>query len=110
VAAEGVVMVALAYTHNLMVACAMFVLIGVGAGFGNVNVVTITQKHVTKDMLGRVMSLIVLAEVGLTPISNALSGVLADWNVAALFVLSGILLSATALLATTNPQIRAVES
>lgn len=110
VAGEGVALVALAYTQSLILACAMFVLVGFGAGFGNVNVITVTQKHVTKAMLGRVMSLIVLAEVGLTPISNALSGVLADWNVSALFVLSGILLSATALLATTNPQIRAVES
>lgn len=110
VALEGLVMVGVAYTSGLMIVCTLFVVIGFGAGFGNVTVITLTQKHVTKDMLGRVMSLIVLAEVGLTPISNALSGVLAEWNVTALFVAAGILLAAAALLATTNPQVRAVEN
>lgn len=109
VALEGVFLVGIAYTPLLPLACALLLLIGFGAGFGNVNVVTITQKHVTKDMLGRVMSLIVLAEVGLAPLSNALAGVLSDWNVTALFVASGVLLTITALLATTNPQMRAVE-
>jgi hypothetical protein len=52
------------------------------------------------------MSLIVLAEVGLVPISNAVAGMFADWNVTALFVMSGILLSATALLAVMNPNMR----
>jgi len=39
-------------------------------------------------------------EVGLTPVSNALAGLLADRNVTALFVLAGALLTVTALVST----------
>ena len=74
--AGGVFLVGVAHAVALLTACIPLVLIGVVAGFGNVNVVTLTQKNVSKAMMGRVMSLIVLAEVGLTPVSNALAGVL----------------------------------
>jgi hypothetical protein len=106
VAAQGVLIVGIAFSQSLFVVCALWGLIGLGAGFGNVSVITITQKRVSKDMMGRFMSLIVLAEVGLVPISNAVAGMFADWNVTALFVMSGILLSATALLAVMNPNMR----
>jgi hypothetical protein len=56
------------------------------------------------------MSVIVLAEVGLGPISNALAGILADLNLTVLFVLAGGLLTLTAVLAATNPDVRAAES
>jgi hypothetical protein len=69
-----------------------------------------TQKHITKEMIGRVMSVIVLAEVGLGPISNALAGALADLNLTALFVVAGGLLTLTAVLAALNREVRMVES
>ncbi len=110
VAAEGVFMIGVAHTPSLVIACGLFVLIGFGAGFGNVNVITLTQKSVSKDMMGRFMSLIVLAEVGLIPISNALAGILADINVTMMFVVAGALLTTTALLAATNPAMRPARS
>jgi len=106
VAAEGMFMVGVAYAPTLILACVLWLLIGFGAGFGSINFITLTQKRVAKDMLGRFMSLIVLTEVGLTPISNALAGVLADWNVTALFVVAGVLLSCITLLAATNSTLR----
>ncbi len=106
VAAEGVFMVGVGYAPTLILACILWLLIGFGAGFGSLNFITLTQKRVAKDMMGRFMSLIVLTEVGLTPISNALAGVLADWNVTALFVVAGVLLSCTALLAAMNSDLR----
>jgi MFS family permease len=109
VATEGVLLVGVGHASTLITACVLLVLIGCGAGFGNVNVITLTQKNVTKEMMGRVMSLIVLSEVGLTPISNALAGALADLSVTAMFVLAGGLLTLTAMLATLNPEVRAVE-
>jgi MFS family permease len=107
VAGEGVLMIGVAYAPTLPIACGLWLLIGLGAGFGNVTVITLTQTLVSKDMMGRFMSLIVLAEVGLTPVSNALAGLIADVNVTALFVLAGCLLSVTALLALTNRELRA---
>jgi MFS family permease len=107
VAGEGALMIGVAHAPTLPIACGLWLLIGFGAGFGNVTVITLTQTLVTKDMMGRFMSLVVLAEVGLTPVSNALAGLIADVNVTALFVLAGGLLSLTALLALTNRDLRA---
>jgi hypothetical protein len=109
VAVQGVLMVGVGYAATLYISCGLLALMGFGAGFGNITVITMTQKRVSRDMMGRFMSLIVLAEVGLTPISNAVAGMLADWNVTMLFVLAGSLLTLTALLAATNRTIRTGE-
>ncbi len=109
VALEGVLMVVIGCTSILVLTCGLWVVIGCGAGFGNVNAITMTQRHVLPQMMGRVMSLIVLAEVGLSPISNALAGVVGDFSVTGLFVGAGVLLSVVALLAALNPEMHAVE-
>jgi len=109
VAAEGVFMVGIGCVSSLALACGLWLLTGFGAGFGSLNLITLTQKRVAKPMMGRFMSLMALTEVGFTPISNALAGLLADWNVTALFVLAGALLTVTALLAAMNGNLRSGE-
>jgi hypothetical protein len=79
-------------------------------GFGSLNLITITQTRVVKPMMGRFMSLLALTEVGLVPISNALSGLLADWNATTLFLLAGVSLTVTGLLAAGNSRLRLHES
>jgi MFS family permease len=109
VALEGVLMVVIGCTSILVLTCGLWVVIGCGAGFGNVNAITLTQRYVPPAMMGRVMSLIVLAEVGLNPISNALAGMVGDLSVTALFVGAGSLLTLVALLAALNPEMHAVD-
>ena len=109
VSAEGVFMIGIGYASSLAITCILWLLTGFGAGFGSLNMITMTQKRVAKPMMGRFMSLIALTEVGFTPISNALAGLLADWNVTALFVLAGALLTVTALLAAMNGNLRSSE-
>jgi MFS family permease len=110
VSAEGMFMIGIGYSSSLAITCILWLLTGFGAGFGSLNLITMTQKRVAKPMMGRFMSLIALTEVGCTPISNALAGLLADWNVTALFVLAGALLTVTALLAAMNGNIRLSET
>lgn len=50
--------------------------VGIGNGVLNVTGITFLQRQTPKEMLGRMMSLIMLANVGLLPISQALSGAL----------------------------------
>jgi MFS family permease len=106
VATQGVFMVAIGFSQSLVLVCGLWLLIGCTAGFGSINFITLTQKRVNKAMMGRFMSLIALSEVGLAPISNAISGLIADVNVTALFTGAGILLSMTALLAVSNRLVR----
>ena len=102
VAAEGVLMIGIGFASSLAFACIFWLLTGFGAGFGSLNLITLTQTRVIKPMMGRFMSLLALTEVGLTPISNALAGLLADWNATMLFVLAGAFLTVTGLLAAMN--------
>jgi hypothetical protein len=110
VALQGVLMITIGFTPMLFAVCALWLLIGCGAGFGSVNAITLIQRNVPAEMMGRVMSLMVLAEVGLSPISNAIAGVLGDWNVTALFVGAGGLLTIVTLLAALNPEMHAVDT
>jgi hypothetical protein len=110
VAAEGVLMIGIGLTSSLAFACGLWLLTGFGAGFGSLNLITLTQTRVAKAMIGRFMSLLALTEVGLTPISNALAGLLTDWNVTALFVLAGAFLTVTGLLAAMNGNLRLSET
>lgn len=107
---EGVFMIGIGCAPTLLAACVLWVLIGCGAGFANVHVITITQQRVSPDMLGRFMSVIALAEVGMAPMSNAFAGMLAHWSVTGLFVLAGGLLALVATLASFNPDLRASEA
>ena len=109
VSAEGMFMIGIGYTSSLAITCILWLLTGFGAGFGSLNMITMTQKRVAKPMMGRFMSLIALTEVGFSPISNALAGFLADWNVTVLFILAGALLTVTALLAAMNGNLRSSE-
>ncbi|MBN1967150.1 MAG: MFS transporter [Anaerolineae bacterium] len=106
VATQGLFMVGIAFSQSLVLTCGLWLLIGCTAGFGSINFVTLTQKRVSKPMIGRFMSLIALAEVGLAPLSNAIAGVVADVNVTALFIGAGLLLTTTCLLAISNRTVR----
>ena len=59
---------------------------GAAAGFLNVHIVAWFQQRVDRQMRGRAMSVIMFAAVGLQPISLALAGIAATWNVAGMFL------------------------
>jgi MFS family permease len=62
---------------------------GIGTGVINTYGVSWLQRRTQPSMQGRVMSLVMLASVGLTPVSFAVSGVLAEVNPTLLFLIAG---------------------
>lgn len=66
-----------------------------GVGIVNVQFTTWIQMRVERAILGRVMSVLMFSAVGLIPVSYAISGFVAQWNLPALFVAAGVLLCAT---------------
>jgi hypothetical protein len=64
-----------------------------GACIGYVNIVAISwiQARVPTDLVGRVMSLVMLMSFGITPLSLGLAGALLDLDATALFLGSGVL-------------------
>jgi hypothetical protein len=60
------------------------------------------QRRVDHAMIGRVMSLVMLMGVGITPLSLAISGLLFDLNATLLFVGAGVLVLGTAIVVAAS--------
>jgi MFS family permease len=62
---------------------------GVGTGVVNTYGVSWLQRRTDPAMQGRVMSLVMLASMGLTPLAYAASGAIAEFNPTLLFLIAG---------------------
>jgi len=88
---------------------AVTAVIGVLGGFVNVTVYTWVQQRVPQAMLGRTMSIFMFVVMGLTPLSAAAAGWLANWlPLGVLFTGAGLFLAAAALLAWLLTPMRAL--
>ena len=92
VACFGLALGLMGMVNSTLVACVILLIVGVGNGVLEITVVTSIQRMTPKAMLGRVMSLILLAGVGLVPISQALSGAFIKLSLTGLFFGAGILM------------------
>jgi hypothetical protein len=82
---------------------------GVIGGFLQIFFMTWIQKRIPQDMLGRMMSVIIFANMGLAPISAALSGYIVEYvGLTVLFAGSGGLFATVAVLSMFSPSIRAM--
>ena len=82
-----------------MIAAVLFVM-GASAGVANVNISAWIMQRIDVTMRGRVSSVLMLASIGLTPISLAVTGLLIAWNVKAMFLLAaGMMLIVTSVAA-----------
>jgi len=82
----GLVIGALAFITSVWVGVALLAVLGVGNGYIAVVLMTLLQRITPAAMLGRVMSLVILAMLGVTPISTALAGAVIGLGAPALFV------------------------
>lgn len=83
---------------NVPVAFGLLAVIGVGAGFINVHVVSWLQGRTAEEMRGRVMSMVMLGSVGLAPLSYALAGLIVDIGpVPVMFAVAGAIVAVAAL-------------
>jgi len=85
---------------------ALMLLLGAGNGYVAILMFTWMQTNTPKDMLGRMMSMVMLAGNGLVPISQAISGAVITWNLEALFVSAGALIMLVALWAAMQPGLK----
>ncbi len=85
----GLVIGSLAFISSVWVGFVLLAALGVGNGYVAVVMMTLVQRMTPADMLGRVMSLVMLAMLGVTPLSTALSGAIIGLGPAVLFVGAG---------------------
>ncbi len=87
-------------------AAAVLFLTGLLMGYVQILFITWLQKRTPGQMMGRVMSLMMFASIGLQPISEAITGVIARVDPSILFVGGGILMTAITLVALISPALR----
>ncbi len=106
--AFGLVIAALAFITHTWVGFVMLLLMGLANGYAAIILITWMQLRTPRDMLGRMMGLLMFASNGLVPVSQALSGALSKWNMNALLVMAGALDVIVAVWTAFQPGLKAL--
>jgi MFS family permease len=78
------------------------------AAFLNVQLIAWFQQRVERAMMGRVMSVLMFASIGLMPFSLAAAGVAVKWSLPGTFLIAGIMVLLVTLLAATHRPVREI--
>ena len=108
--AFGVVLVSLGWITLTGIDFVLILILSVGNGYIVISIITWIQQRTPREMLGRIMGMLMLATIGLVPLSQALSGAVIRWNLTGLFVLGGGLVLLTALWVAFQPAFKALSS
>jgi MFS family permease len=106
---ESAGIVAMPFCNQLWLLAIVMVLIGICGGIANVSMMAWIQGHIDHALMGRVMSVIMFAAVGLMPVSLALAGLVAEGHVTGMFTVAGVLMMLTALIAALSPATRHID-
>jgi MFS family permease len=95
--------------HSLGALAALLFGMSAATGFMNVQVISWFQQRIESEMLGRVMSVLIFAAVGLMPFSLAASGVAVQWSLPGMFAVAGFAVLAVTAAATLHRPVREIE-
>jgi hypothetical protein len=104
----GLGMVGVGLVPSLLDAAVLMGVTGIGTGVINTYAISWLQRRTDPGMVGRVMSLIMLASQGLTPIGYVASGVVAQINPTWLFVIAGSMMLVCGVGALTSRGVRSL--
>jgi MFS family permease len=94
------------FVSNTWLAALLFLVMGVGNGYVGIILITFLQRRTPSAMLGRMMSLVALANVGLGPVSQALSGAVVKIGISLLFVGAGVPILLTTMWMALQPALK----
>jgi len=108
-ASFGLTLAAFGWISLTWVDFTLMLLLGVGNGYIGLIMFTWIQQRTPKEMLGRMMSMLMLASTGLVPISMFLSGfTIKNWGLTSLFALAGGLILVTTGWAALQPALHSL--
>ena len=90
---SGILIMPFGFLTATWLAAALVVAIGVMGGYTNIMFTTWLQARTPQKVMGRVMSLLMIASIGLSPISNAVSGALIKLSLGWVFVGAGAMMA-----------------
>ena len=86
----------LAWVGQTWLAFATMLIMGSLNGFLSIMLITGLQRNTPREMLGRIMSMVLLANLVFMPLSQTIAGAVLRWNVPILFVGAGVLMAVCA--------------
>ena len=102
----GIGLILLVVSTSTPIVAVICLAMGTTMGYVNIKFMTWLQRRVPEQMMGRVMSLIMFASVGVAPVSSTLAGIILNVNLTGLFAGAGALMAAVALVSATMPTVR----
>jgi len=105
-ASFGLALGSFGFIRSTWVDFGLMLILGVGNGYISILLFTWMQTRTPKDMLGRMMSMVMLAGTGLVPISQAISGAVIKWSITALFASAGVLILVVTVFASFHPGLK----
>lgn len=94
---------------RLWMIAAALLLMGLSAGVANVHIIAWIQQRIAVEVRGRVMSVLMLAIVGLMPVSLAVAGLLVAWSLPRMFVIAGAMMVLVTVLTALQKPVRQIE-
>ena len=105
-AMSGLLLMPFGFLNSMWIAAAVALVIGVAEGYAGIMFMSWLQARTPQRMMGRVMSLLMISAVGLSPISYAVSGALLKLSLEWVFVGAGALLTLLCLAAVFRREVR----
>ncbi|HEY3345777.1 MAG TPA: MFS transporter [Anaerolineaceae bacterium] len=96
----GICLAAFGWVRSTGLVAGMLLFLGVGNGYLAVTLITLLQRRTPARLMGRMMSLVMVANMGLVPVSQALAGALSRWSLTGLFEIGGVLMVAMTIFTT----------
>jgi MFS family permease len=108
-AAIGVCLGSIGWMDRISSLAAVLFLMSSGAAFLNVQLLAWFQQRVERAMMGRVMSVLMFAVAGLTPVSMALAGFVIKWSLPGMFIIGASIVLLVTLLAAMHRPVREID-
>jgi MFS family permease len=88
---------------------AILLVMGITAGMINVHIGAWAMQRIDDAVRGRVASVLMLASIGIAPVSLAFAGLMVIWNLPLMFLLAGGLMLIATLMAALQRSVREIE-
>ena len=107
-ALTGLLLMPFGFLRAMWMAAAVALIIGVGGGYTDIMFTSWLQARTPRWVMGRVMSLLMVAAIGLSPLSTAASGALIKLSLRWVFLGAGALLTLLCLTAALSREVRSI--
>jgi MFS family permease len=101
--------ISIGFLHSLWALTAALFVTGASSGFLNVQLLAWFQQRVERSVLGRVMSVLMFASLGLMPLSLAAAGAAVQWSLRGMFTGAGALVLIVTFVAGLQRPVREID-